>query len=223
MDHIGQSDQAETELLATLPEPQRLALGYASAQARPATLTLFALDSRLAAAVRGAREPLAAQLRLAWWRDVLARPRAEWPQGEPLLAALRAWQSPALLGELVDGWEQLLSETLTDAAIEQFAAGRGHAFRALSGELGLTATAPAAAAGRLWALADLAAHLSDRDERAHVVALGKGLEQPRLPGQLRPLRVLAGLGRAALDRGGTPLLRGPVDVARALRIGLAGR
>jgi hypothetical protein len=36
-----------------------------------ATLALLALDARLAAILRGRREPIAAQLRLAWWREML--------------------------------------------------------------------------------------------------------------------------------------------------------
>ena len=40
------------DLTADLPPPQRLALSYASARARPATLALLALDARLAAVLR---------------------------------------------------------------------------------------------------------------------------------------------------------------------------
>src|SRR5690606_20839572 len=75
-------------LLADLRPAERLALAYAPARARTATLALMALDNRLGTIVRQMREPIAAQLRLAWWRDTLARPVPEWPQGEPVLAAL---------------------------------------------------------------------------------------------------------------------------------------
>jgi len=90
-----------TALLASeLPPPQRLALAYAPARARPATLALLALDARLAAILRGRREPLAAQLRLAWWREMFARPPSDWPAGEPLLEALRGWRDPSGLAAL---------------------------------------------------------------------------------------------------------------------------
>ena len=56
-----------------------------------------------------AREPLLGQVRLAWWRDRLGQDPADWPAGEPLLAALRGWQPQfAALAALVDGWELLL-------------------------------------------------------------------------------------------------------------------
>ena len=73
-----------------LPPPQRLALTYASARGREPTHALLSLDAKLAAFLRARREPIAAQLRLAWWRDMLARPVAEWPRGEPVLDSLRA-------------------------------------------------------------------------------------------------------------------------------------
>ena len=44
-----------------------------------------------------------------------------------------------------------------------------------------------------------------------------------LPRALRPLTVLSGLGDAALRKGGAPLLAGPVDMMRALRLGIIGR
>ncbi|HYD24262.1 MAG TPA: hypothetical protein VEB68_05665 [Croceibacterium sp.] len=213
-----------TDLAADLPPPQRLALAYAPASARPATLALLALDARLGAILRARREPIAAQLRLAWWRDMLARPQAEWPRGEPLLEALRCWRQPACLAPLASAWEALLGDELTRSAIVEFGDGRGQAFAGLAGELAAGPAEHAAAAGRVWALADLAANLSDGDERARVVEHARGLPPPaRLPAALRPLAVLAGLGRAALARGGGPLLAGPRSTLAALRIGFTGR
>jgi phytoene synthase len=211
-------------LLDQLPATLRLALSYATVRSRPATLSLFALDARLAAIVRARREPLATQLRLAWWRETLGRPRREWPPGEPQLEALRVWHEPAALAVLPTAWEALLVEELTPAAIAEFVDGRGEAFAALARELGVAAEHDAAAAARIWALADLAAHLSDGAERSLVVAYGRNLEPPpRLSAALRPLAVLAGLGAAALARGGGDLLAGPVSTFHALRIGLTGR
>jgi phytoene synthase len=211
-------------MLETLPLPQRLALAYTPARSRPATLALLALDARLAAVLRGRREPIAAQLRLAWWRDRLASPPAEWPAGEPLLEALRRWREPAALGPLVDGWEALLAEELSPATIAEFADGRGQAFAALAHELGAPASDAAAQAARTWALADLASNMAEGEERNLVLASARALPPvPRLAPPLRPLAVLAGLGAAALAAGGRPLLAGPGSALRALRIGLAGR
>ena len=211
------------DLTADLPPPQRLALSYASARARPATLALLALDARLAAVLRARREPIAAQLRLAWWRDVLARPAAEWPHGEPVLDALRGWRDPSGLSGLAVGWEALLAEALTPTAIAEFVAGRASAFACLARELGAEAVEAAEQAARIWALADLAANISDGEERALVVDYGRPIVPPPLSASLRPLAVLAGLGARALQQGGAPLLSGPGSTLLALRIGLTGR
>lgn len=210
-------------LIGELAAPQRLALAYAPPRARPATAALFALDVRMSAILRARREPIAAQLRLAWWRDTLARPSAEWPRGEHALDALRKWREHTGLAALAVGWEALLSETLTPATIAEFVAGRGSAFACLARELGVAAIADAEQAARIWALADLAAHISDGEERLLVVEYGRDLELPRLSPSLRPLAVLAGLGAAALRKGGAPLLSGPGSTLLALRIGFTGR
>lgn len=212
-----------SDLVADLPPPQRLALAYTRAWTRPATLALLALDAKLAAVLRGRREPVAAQLRLAWWREMLARPVDGWPQGEPVLEALRGWRDPAPLAALADAWEALLTEQLTPAVIAEFASGRGQAFACLAGELDIKSASDAGQAARIWALADLAANVSGTAERALVVEQGRDHAVPRLPAALRPLAVLAGLGRAALDKAGAPLLGGPGTLFLALRIGLTGR
>jgi phytoene synthase len=207
-----------------LPAAQRLALAYAPARSRSLILALLRLDGRLAAALRGSREPLAAQLRLAWWRDMLARPLHDWPTGEPLLEALRGWRRPSGLVPLVDGWEALLSERLAAREIAEFVDGRGRAFACLAEELGVEGVDDAAAAAHIWALADLAAHISVGAERDLVIEYGRRLgPPPRLSATLRPLAVLAALGAAALARGGGELLAGPGSALLALRTGLTGR
>ena len=211
------------DFLAELPAPQRLALSYAPARARPPTLALLALDARLAAILRGRREPLAAQLRLAWWRELFAKSAAEWPGGEPLLEALQSWRDPSGLSALADGWEALLADELTPSIIDEFVAGRTEGFVCLAREPDIVDDRNVELAARIWALADLAANLSDDTERALVVERAKGLAVPRLTDTLRPLAVLSGLGRAALEKGGAPLLSGPGSALLALRIGLTGR
>jgi phytoene synthase len=210
-------------LIVQLPPAQRLALSHAPARARPATAAALILDARLAAILRARREPIAAQLRLAWWRDMLGRPADEWPRGEPVLDALRGWRDPSGLSDLAVGWEALLAETLTPSAIAEFVAGRGRAFACLAHELGVEPVESAEEAARIWALADLAANISDGEERALVVEYGRDLVPPQLSASLRPLAVLAGLGARALRLGGVPLLSGPGSTLLALRIGLTGR
>ncbi|MBO9519460.1 MAG: hypothetical protein J7493_15465 [Porphyrobacter sp.] len=183
----------------------------------------MALDQRLGAILRTRREPIMAQVRLAWWREMLERDPMQWPQGEPVLEALREWGDPSGLAALVSGWEALLSEELSSEVIAEFIAGRGAAFAGLARELGVDAIEPARRAAEIWALADLAANISDEAERARVVVYGRDLRVPRLPRALRPLAILAGLGAEALRKGGAPLISGRASALLVLRIGLFGR
>jgi phytoene synthase len=212
------------QLASGLSPPQRLALAYCPARARAPTLALLALDERLASVVRARREPLASQMRLAWWRDLVVRSQDQWPSGEPVVAALRSWRDASGLAPLVDGWEALLTERLTPDVIAAFVDGRGQAFSSLAIELGVERPDDAAQAARVWALADLAANISDGAERDVVIDYGRALTAPpRLSASLRPLAVLSALGAAALDDGGSALLSGPRSALTALRIGLTGR
>jgi len=208
-----------------LPAVSRLALAYAPRAARAQNAALLVLDARLAAIVRSAREPMLAQLRLAWWRETLGRNPEGWPSGEPLLTRLATWgRHASRLTALVGGWEGLVAGARLDAeAIEQFAGGRSIAWAALADVLGIDG-AQAATVGRQWALADLAARLSQPGERelARAIALAQPWRSPRLPRALRPLVLLHGLGWRALCRD-SELLDGPAALALALRLGLAGR
>ena len=130
-------------LEAELSPPLRLALAWAPRHARPATLALFALDTRLAGFLRRGTEPLPVQMRLAWWRDTLGAPPSAWPRGDPLLDELRTWAAPEGLVALVDGWEGLLAETLDREAITGFALGREQAWSALAREVGAARAEPA--------------------------------------------------------------------------------
>jgi len=211
-------------LIELLPLPQRLAAAYAPPRARAANMALLALDARLAAVLRGRREPLATQLRLAWWRETLETPASEWPAGEPVLEALAGWRNPAGLAVLPAGWEALLAEDLTPAVVAEFVDARAQAFGCLAVELGVERPETAREAGQLWALADLAANMSHGAERQMVVNYGRTLPPPgRLSASLRPLAVLAALAQASLERNGTPLLDGPRSALLALRVGLSGR
>ncbi|MBO9604069.1 MAG: hypothetical protein J7496_16330 [Novosphingobium sp.] len=207
-------------LTDSLPLPQRLALAYAPASAKPAVLALFALDARLGHALRQASEPIMAQMRLAWWRDQFALLPDRRERSDELIRALDvfAGEEAALIG-LVDGWETLISEQL-DA--DGFAMGRARGFAALARRLGVP-DEPSAEAGRRYALADLAANLSEADERQAVLDLAGQGRRIALPKALRSLAVLDGLARRSLARGGSPLLDGPGAMLSAIRLGLAGR
>ena len=214
-------------LVEQLPPVQRLALAYAPSAARGPTLALLALDCRLAGILRHSHEAMLVQLRLAWWREQLASDGAAWPEGEPLLAAMRSWNgSHPSLACLVDGWENLTGPApLPASALAAFAEGRGAAFAALAGCLGHPRhAATALRLGRNWALADLAARVSHAGERgqARALAAAQDWRWSRLPRSLRPLAVLHGLaasraGKARWDEG-ISLATLPLS----MRIGLLG-
>ena len=202
----------------------RLALAYAPGPARADWLTILLLDARLAGVVRSAREPMLAQLRLAWWRDRLGEAPAGWPAGEPLLARLRDWGDAARgLTSLVDGWEALLGEPpLPETALSEFAAGRGAGMAALAGRLGAD-PATSGQLGQAWALADLTLHLSDGAERAAAQALLEAARPVRVGRAMRPLAVLAGLNLRAVRRGRGDPLDGPAALLAAIRLGMFSR
>jgi len=197
--------------LPELTPPQRLALAYAPAAVRADWETLLLLDARLASVVRGAREPVLAQIRLAWWRERLGEDPGGWPRGEPLLARLAGWGAAvAGLIALVDGWEVLLGEQGLD--VQGFAAGRAGGVAALARHLGVAMSGAAENAARGWALADLSAHLGDAGERAVALAALAEVGGGRVVRALRPVVVL----RVASGGGGLRTL------AAAMRVGILG-
>jgi len=219
---MGGADLAGPE--SVLSPLARLALAYAPSAARLHWLALLTLDARLAQVVRTAREPMLAQLRLAWWRDRFDGNPADWPKGEPLLASLAAWDGEVGgLVPLVDGWEALLGEApLASSALEEFAEGRAKAAGVLARTIGADAVT-ADGLSRSWALADLALHTSHPDERAEAARLLAGTAAPRAPADLRPLAILAGLSARAVRQGRGEALSGPGALFAAIRIGLTGR
>lgn len=103
---------------------------------RPAITALWALAERLTGLLRDAREPLIGQIKLAWWRDMmamLASDPAALPKGEPLLAELQAtWAGQGGLDALVDAAEAMLVAD-DHSARRDAAAAFGDALFSLSG------------------------------------------------------------------------------------------
>lgn len=203
-----------------------MSLAYAPASARLPTLALFALDTRLAGLLRNSREPMLAQLRLAWWRENLESSGDGWPAGEPLLQALRSWKGKhRALVPLVDGWEALTGQApLPARALEAMVAGRGEAFAALAQVLDKPhETQTARQLGRAWAVADLATRLSNAEERDTVIAMRSGEGPiPRVSRALRPLLVLQALAERRLAKGSEAAVQSPAALLKALRLGLLG-
>ena len=205
-------------LIDTLPPLWRLALAYAPAVTRGKWLTLLALDVRLAGVVRAAREPILAQMRLAWWRDRLRDRAANWPKGEPLLAAMACWgdEHGALIA-LVDGWEALLGDApLSAETLAQWVEGRVSVCQAMA-----QGDARAARMARGWALADLATHLGHPDEVAAIAGqvTARDWRAERLPRGMRPLAILHGVaarGRGDRDKGQK------ISMLTLMRLGIFG-
>ncbi len=216
------------QLIEELPIPQRLALAYGTRLTRSFAVPMLVLDQRLAQAIRQQNEPVLAQMRLAWWRDLLAKPHAQRTSGDPLISKLETWlgEEKGLIA-MIDGWERLIAgNPLTHDCIRAFVKGRSEAFVGLARLVGaLEYQAKARKAGELWALADLIANMSDpvEKEMAFSIAPEAGEGPDALPRSLRPLTVLAGLGDRSLANGGRALLNGPVAGLAAVRLGLFGR
>jgi 15-cis-phytoene synthase len=202
-------------LAEELPPPERLAVAYAPASARPAWIGLLALDRRLARVAMEAREPMLAQIRLAWWRDRFRAPPGEWPAGEPLLAVLAAWDGEqAALEHLVDGWEGAIGGEPDDAALDALVAARAAAMAALARVFGAPSTPALEGQTRHWAATGLPPPLGLRTRRPP-----PGRAEP-LPRAMRPLAILAELARAS---GNEPNAGGLRALARIIRLGLTGR
>lgn len=142
---------------------RRVILAYAPTRAREGLAALLALDDTLGAILRSTREPMVGQMRLTWWHDALASLDERAPPAEPVLQRLSAHVLPHVpggrLAEMIDGWDALLDDT---ADLDAYAEGRGaRLFAAAATVLGAASSDPIAAAGRGWALADLAANSSD--------------------------------------------------------------
>lgn len=217
-----------SDLVESLPLAQRLALSYTPRACRADALALLALDARLAGIVRGDGEVIIAQMKLAWWRERLSQDPQGWPIGEPLLALLRDGAlEPAGLVPMVDGWEALLAETLDESVVESFAAGRAALWQTFNKSHGGSKSPlnAAAQAAREQAMGDLAINLGSESEAALALEVAKSQPWNRatLGRPLRPLSILHGLTRRALDRGSKELLDGPGAMATVLRLGIAGK
>lgn len=187
-------------LIDALDPPQRIAIAYAPASARPAWEALLLLEQRLADAARPGRDPIMVQLRMAWWRDRLSEPVEQRPKGEPLLARLGVWdQQRESLIALVNGWE---AKVAGEDGGAELARARAEVFVALGELVGASDSAAIRAAAQSLANPDPA-------EPA-----------PYLSRAMRPLAVMVAMARRDA-RGGkaTPV----IDMVRVMRVGFLGR
>lgn len=185
-----------SEALQELEPLQRLITAYAKSPDRDRYALLFALDARFAEVIRSTTEILIGQMRLTWWRDILTKPAAERPEGEPLIRQINLLEekgeSLAPLLTLLDGWEVMLDDfPWDDRQFQNYAPARGCGFF----EFGLAGTMPLtegqAEQGRAWALWDFARHCSDA-----------GMRQSAFD---RCTRIMRSRRRVDFDRSGRPL------------------
>jgi len=210
--------------------PERdLALSYA-VDGGAAAATIFALDDRLAAIVRAARDPLIGQMRLTWWHDALSALDDAPAPAEPLLQSLAREALPrgvtgAALAPIAAGWEALIEQPLDVEAVARHGE-RGRALFTAVGQAIGAAGDPLDAAGAGWALADLSRHVTDPG----VAQIAAGQAAPLLEQALaarwsrrgRALGALAHLARLDIER---PAVKpgAPRRVWRMLRHRLTGR
>jgi phytoene synthase len=217
--------------LAPLP---RLLVAHAGARLARHRL-IWAYDARLADIVRTTSEPMIGQMRLTWWHDVLTDEAGTKGRGDPLVGALRT-EGLAGAGQdgllaMIDGWEALLDPAPEDAALRLFGEGRGGGlFRALAGGSGGRGDVPdwLNAAGTVWALWDLAGHVSQAGtaERAMRIAQATLADVPARGWrpEWKPMRIAFGLARHDALAGRRPLPSlTPGLYGRLIRIALFGR
>ncbi|MPT48164.1 MAG: hypothetical protein E2598_07040 [Sphingobium sp.] len=191
---------------------------------------IIALDNECAHIARQAREPMMAQIRLAWWRDGLASEEALPAHRSPQMDALRALDQfgdirPALIA-IIDGWEEMIlwNGDQPEAMLEIYASGRGGGFfSALRPDY----AGDAALEGAIWSMWDLAGHLGDAELSAAAIAYGRQLlmKKPAMPGGLpRMLAMLSGAARHDVKRGAAmPMQLTPQLYIRLLRLQIFGR
>ena len=221
-----------SDALQELEPLQRLIVAYAPRLDRDRYALLFALDARLADIVRSTTEILIGQIRLTWWRDVLTKPVAERPVGEPLVEKINrleeGGESLAPLLTLLDGWEVMLDDfPWGDRQFDSYADARGCGlFRfGLADEHSLSEGQ--AEQARAWALWDFARHCSNAamrqsafDRCAQLVAAAPPVRFDRSG---RPLSILCKLmGRDVRKGQLTADLYRPASAAQIIWHGITG-
>ena len=177
-----------TDSVLELAPPARLAIAYAPSDVRSAFALLLQIDNRFAEILRNAREPMIAQIKMAWWREAFASAADARPKGEPLLQALNEAGDRiplCALEALASAWEQLLgSEKFSQEAIDLHAELRAEAiFLTYAGWVG--SVQDVRPIGRSWALEALRMAFPER-------VAGCNMPSAPLPKAraLRPLSIL---------------------------------
>ena len=179
--------------------------------ARDAVTAVAALDAQLASGLAAQREPMLGQIRIAWWRDALARGESAAP-ADPVLRALLHSKTAAQVEPLLEAWEAIVLAPDT-AALLDAAGHRGDALFAIAARLSAWPV-PAPEAGASWGAVSLALWWRRRDllppigdvrgkvRGRALVALDRWAGVvARAQGERRPLREGWSLMTAAVARG----------------------
>lgn len=173
-----------------LAPPNVLAIAYVPSRFRPAFALLLQIDNRFEGLLRAAREPMIAQIKLAWWREAFANPPHLRPKGEPLLQALNEAGDlipNTALEALVLGWEILLgSEEWSQDILDKHADLRAEAVFQTYARW-INSAQELQPVGRMWALGALQIAFPERVP-GDIVAPRAVLPKART---LRPLSILA--------------------------------
>lgn len=205
------------------PTPPATVLAWSGIFVDPALAALLALDAQLGEIVRTTTTPLVGQMRLTWWDEALRRLDTAPAPAQPILRALQAEVLPrgvagGELAAMIDGWDLLIGDEAPDAAaLARYAEARGATLLAAMAQVTGNAGA-VSAAGRRWALADLAGHVADP-------GLGGEAARAALAQEVGPApRLARGLARdAALAARGQGEPGSPRRAAAVLRAVLTGR
>lgn len=179
-----------SETTSQLPPPATLAIAYVPQNLRSAFALLLQIDARLEDIVRNAREPMIAQIKMAWWREAFRNEPHLRPKGERLLQALNDTNDViplAALEALVSAWEGLLGiDDWNQAIVDQHTTFRSDAiFQTYVAWVGSPHNMTDL--GRAWALDTLRAAFPGRIP-AEVTVPTTSLPKVRT---LRPLSILA--------------------------------
>jgi len=208
-------------LIKTLPEEVRIALAHSPERLRTQLATFFALDNHLDRMVAHPREAALKQLRLAWWRDELAKPVMGGDAPHPLLDAVRDVFGLPFPGgvDLVDAWEAVaVADDLVAGAMALTATRTQMCFAMSGGHAGEVGNAVAC-----WTFVGLAHGTSEQVSRDLLLSSALALPRARLPRSQRSLAILAGLARRAARSGHDRLLGDRLSPFAAIRLGIFGR
>ncbi len=180
---------------------------YAPAAKRDALYALYAFDHEVSRIGGAVREPMAGEIRLQWWREVLEGKRGEEAAANPVSAALLTTigghQLPVsrLLAAVDAHAHDLYEEPLAD--FDEYGEATKGAIIALAAKVLGTSTEAVEHVARHAGLARLAADTARETEaRAHLDAARALL--PQIPSEALPALLPAATIRASLARA-TPL------------------